>query len=241
MRWLIAGAVLVAALLIATVVSGVVRRFIDKPSRQEQRRRLAEPASRFVYSALVAAGLVTALGIASPESLRPLPTNLVAFLPRLLIAGLLLLLGGTVATMVANAIGSSLLRATGKPQPSLTRIIRAAVLAVIAILAVSQLGVNTKIIDTLVEAVVFGVTGAMVLLVGLGGRTVAGEVAAGRYVRKLLKPGDRVVCGEIRGTVVHVHAVTVELVDDEGSTVHVAHNHFITDPLRIDQSPATSS
>ena len=241
MRWLIAGAVLVAALLIATVVSGVVRRFIDKPSRQEQRRRLAEPASRFVYSALVAAGLVTALGIASPESLRPLPTNLVAFLPRLLIAGLLLLLGGTVATMVANAIGSSLLRATGKPQPSLTRIIRAAVLAVIAILAVSQLGVNTKIIDTLVEAVVFGVTGAMVLLVGLGGRTVAGEVAAGRYVRKLLKPGDRVVCGEIRGTVVHVHAVTVELVDDEGSTVHVAHNHFITDPLRIDRSPATSS
>ena len=143
--------------------------------------------------------------------------------------------------MVANAIGSSLLRATGKPQPSLTRIIRAAVLAVISILAVSQLGVNTKIIDTLVEAVVFGVAGAMVLLVGLGGRTVAGEVAAGRYVRKLLKPGDRVVCGEIRGTVVHVHAVTVELVDDEGSTVHVAHNHFITDPLRIDQSPATSS
>ena len=241
MRWLIAGAVLVAALLIATVVSGVVRRFIDKPSRQEQRRRLAEPASRFVYSALVAAGLVTALGIASPESLRPLPTNLVAFLPRLLIAGLLLLLGGTVATMVANAIGSSLLRATGKPQPSLTRIIRAAVLAVISILAVSHLGVNTKIIDTLVEAVVFGVAGAMVLLVGLGGRTVAGEVAAGRYVRKLLKPGDRVLCGEIRGTVVHVHAVTVELVDDEGSTVHVAHNHFITDPLRIDQSPATSS
>lgn len=241
MRWLIAGAVLVAALIIATVVSGLVRRFIDKPSRQEQRRQLAEPASRFVYSALVAAGLVAALGIASPESLRPLPTNLVAFLPRLLIAGLLLLLGGTIATMVANAIGSSLLRATGKPQPSLTRVIRASVLGVISILAISQLGVNTKIIDTIVEAVAFGVAGAMVLLVGLGGRGVAGEVAAGRYVRKLVKPGDRVVCGEVKGTVVHVHAVTVELADEQGSTVHVAHNRFIADPLRIDRGPTTPS
>ena len=235
MRWLIAGGVLLLAVAVATVVSGALRRFIDAPARDERRRQLAEPAGRFVYSGLVAAGLVAALGIASPESLKPLPLSLVSFLPRLLISGLLLLLGGTVATMAANAIGSSLLRATGRPQPALTRMVRASVMAVIAILAVSQLGVNTKIVDTITEAVVFGCAAAMVLLIGLGGRNVASEVAAGRYVRKLVRVGDRLECGGVGGTVVHVHAVTIELSQDDGSTLHVAHARLIADPLRIDR------
>ena len=34
------------------------------------------------------------------------------------------------------------------------------------------------------------------------------------------------MCGDVRGTVVEVHAVTVKLTDDRGSTAHVAHNRF---------------
>lgn len=47
------------------------------------------------------------------------------------------------------------------------------------------------------------------------------------------------MCGDVRGTVVEVHAVTVKLTDDRGSTAHVAHNRFIAEPLRIDRGPAS--
>ena len=47
------------------------------------------------------------------------------------------------------------------------------------------------------------------------------------------------MCGDVRGTVVEVHAVTVELTDDGVSTVHVAHNRCIADPMRIDRGPAS--
>lgn len=236
MRWLIAAGVLLAAVLLATAVSGYVRRLLSRPGRDARRRTLAEPVSRVLYSLLLAAGLVGALGIASPDSLEPLPADLIAFLPRLLIAGLLLLLGGTAATMTANAVGTSLVRSTGKPQPALTRLVRAAVMVVVVVLAVSQLGVNTKIIDTIVEAVVFGVAAAMVLLVGLGGRDMATEVAAGRYVRKLVRVGDSLTSGSITGTVNAVHGASVELLQEDGTTLHVPHAQLMSGPIQVERA-----
>ena len=239
MRWLIAAGVLLAAVLAATVVSGYVRRWLERPTGDARRQQVAEPVSRVLYSLLLAGGLVAALGIASPDSLDPLPADFIAFLPRLLIAGLLLLLGGTVATMAANAVGSSLVRSTGKPQPALTRLVRLAVMVVVAVLAVSQLGVNTRIIDTIVEAVVFGLSAALVLLVGFGGRTVAGDVAAGRYVRKLVKVGDQVTVGEVQGIVTAVHGVTVELAGPDGASLHLPHHQLLAGPLRIERPAPT--
>jgi Mechanosensitive ion channel len=236
MRWLIALGVLIGAIVVATVVSGFVRRLLDKPGADERRRQLAEPASRLLYSLLLAAGLVGALGVASPENLKPLPGNIIAFLPKLIIAMLLMILGGTVATMTANAVGTSLTKSTGKPQPALTRVVRSAVMAVITILAVSQLGVNTTVIDTIVTATVFGIAAALVLLIGLGGRNVANEVASGRYVRKLIRVGDRISCGEITGTVTAVHGVTTELEDGTGAVLHVPHAQLLSGALRIDRS-----
>ena len=143
-----------------------------------------------MFSVLVAVGLVAVLGIGDHKSLEPLPSDLIAFLPKLLVAGLIVLAGNTAGTLLGNAVAQAALRATGKTQPGLARVVRLALVGAAAILAVNQLGVDTKVIDLVLAGVVVSCAGSIALLTGLGGRQVAAEVAAGRYVRHLIKPGD---------------------------------------------------
>lgn len=237
MRWLIAAAVLIVSIGIGSFAGARVRRFLSNPARSERHHELANPAGSFVFSMLLATGLVIALGIGSPESLDPLPGDLIAFLPKVLVAGLMLLAGTTAGQLVGNALGRTLLRATGRPQPQIVRLIRAAITGAAAILAVSQLGINTRIVDMIVAGLVFSLAGSITLLTGLGGRDVAKELAAGRYVARILSAGDHIVTqgpdGAIEGTVVRVHSVTVELKGDEGVVVHVPHGLLLRAPLSI--------
>jgi hypothetical protein len=71
----------------------------------------------------------------------------------------------------------------------------------------------------------------MALLIGLGGRTVAAEIAAGRAWRTVLVPGDRIrVSGigraEIDAVVVEVRPTAVEL-DCAGRSLFVLNSELL--------------
>ena len=244
MKWLIAAGVLVAVVLLASVASAEVRRLLDRPKLSERSHCLAAPAGQFVFSVLVAVGLVAALGIGDHKSLEPLPRDLIAFLPKLLVAGLIVLAGNTAGTLLGNAVAQAALRATGKTQPGLARVVRLALVGAAAILAVNQLGVDTKVIDLVLAGVVVSCAGSIALLTGLGGRQVAAKVAAGRYVRHLIKPGDLGSFddpyGPVTGEVVRVHAATVELASKlPGVVLHVPHARLLAATLSVTRAPST--
>lgn len=243
MRWLIAVGIVVGGVVIAGIVAKLARRLLDNPKRPAAQRTLAEPVGSVAFALVLAGFLVAALGVGDKESLRTLPHSLVAFLPKLLVALVILLVGSAMATLAANALGAAIIKATGSPQPAMTRVVRSLLVAVFAILAVSQLGVNTHVVDTLVAGMVFGTAAAMALLVGLGGRTIAADLAAGRYLRRIVRVGDRIevesASPELRGVVRKIHGATVELdVDEPGSTEiirHVPSTALLRDVLRIER------
>ena len=106
-------------------------------------------------------------------------------------------------------------------------------------------------VNIAVAALLFGVAGALALLTGLGGRQVAGEIAAGRAWRTSLRSGDRiaaVVAGSRRtpsdtepggamtvsGVVVDVHPTAVEL-DAAGVTVFVPNSRLLDSVVERDR------
>ncbi len=220
-------------LFITPKLARLVTNALNKPDRSEKQKSLAAPAGRMFSTLLITFGLIVAIGVLSPDSLKPFPTKIIEFAPRLLIAILLLLLGSTVSTLAANVVGLAMVRSTGKPQPAIVRLTRAIVMFFIAMLAVGQLGVNTQVLDTVTQAVVF-CTVAMVALLGVfGGRELATQISAGRYLRRIVQPGDYLDAGAAQGIVKALHAATVELHVDDQTTVHVPNHLLLQGPIRV--------
>lgn len=244
MRWFIAVGLVAAGIVLGSVVGGLVRRALNRPDASDARKQLADPAGSVALSVVLALSLVAALGVADPESLNELPKGIVSFLPKALIAGLMMLFGSAIATLAASAAGSALIKATGSPQRHLTRLVKSVLMGAFTILAVSQLGVNTRIVDMVSGGIIFSVALSAALLAGLGGRATAAEVAAGRYLRRIIKPGDHVASVHAAGVISRMHGVTVELESDSpeaGSAqddamitiVHVPNTMLLNDRLTI--------
>ena len=227
-EWITAAIAAVGGLIVGAIAARVVRNVLARSQREPVRSSAAALAT-FVFSTVVIIGLVVALGFVDPDSLDTIPADLVDFLPRILAAAIVAI-GGNVVASVAKTTTERTLRGTGAARvgPS---IVRSVVLAFAFILAAAQLGVDTTIINIAAAAVLFGAAAAMALLVGLGGRQVAGEIAAGRAWRTALAVGDRVratgVAGvDIDGFVVEVHPTTVEL-NCQGRSVLVPNSQLL--------------
>lgn len=230
----------VGGLVAASVLGPIARRQLLQDRRPDAVRQVAAAAASFVFWTLASVGLIAAVAISSPDSLRPIPAQLVSYFPRALTAGILLLVGNVAATLVSVSIERAMLRATGQVRPAVTRAVKAAVLGVAVILAVSQLGIDTAIVTLIVASLLFSVGAASALLVGLGGRDVARQVAAGRYLRRIVQPGDRLEVSGVSGIVRAVHAASMEL-EVETGRVHLPHAAILDAPFRLDRAPSPPS
>jgi hypothetical protein len=241
MNWLIAVGVVFVGFVIGSMVSAIVRKTVGNPSRSEKIRSLAEPVANLVMGLVLSLALVIALGIGDPESLKPLPKNIIAFVPKLITAALFIIAGSAISSLVGNAVSTSVLKTTGKPQPQLGRLVRSVLMGIFAILAVSQLGINTKIVDTVVAGIVFSLALSLALMTGFGSRTVAMNIAAGRYLKRIIQVGDVIetdsnaAMKSVSGTVVNVHGATVELGTTDGvvTIIHVPNAALLDSIIRI--------
>lgn len=204
-----------------------------KLNRPDAVKAVAPVTASFVVWAIVASGLLFTVATASPETLKPIPTKLIAYFPRVLVAGALLIAGNVGGTLIALAVGRAMLKATGARRPSVERLAKALPVALTAVIAVAQLGVNTTVVNLVLAAVVFGLAASSALLVGLGGRDVARHLAAGRYTRTLVRAGDTVVADGLRGMVNAVHAASLEISADDGAVLHVPHGQLLDQILRV--------
>ena len=198
----------IGGVVLGSIAAPITRKWLGKRS-QPAVRESARSAGNFVFGLFCAAGLVAALGVASPESLKPLPGDLAKFLPKAVVAGLLIIGGRIVAGVVVAAVGRAMLKATGRQHRALLRTIEAVIVTLVALMAARQLGIDTTVLNILVAAVAFGGALAMALLIGIGGREVSGEIAAGRALARYLSVGDTITLAA--GTSAEVHGVVTEM------------------------------
>lgn len=220
--WWWAAAFIATGLAAGTIAAITARRVLDRPSRRSAVRQAARPVSAFLFWILVAAGLVAAVASASPDTLEPIPSDLLAWLPRLGVAGLILIGGYVIATAVATGVARTAARATGSSQPFLEAATRMAVLAAAIVLALTQLGIDTTILNILVAAVAFGVTFALGGIAIIGGRDTARSVAAGKTISEHLELGDRITIAEHTGTLEQLTATHAVIATDAGNAVIIA-------------------
>ncbi|MDZ7679974.1 MAG: hypothetical protein U5K29_15650 [Acidimicrobiales bacterium] len=204
----------------------------DDPVYRDSARSMA--ISCFVF--FTAAGVIIAVSIVNRDSFEDVPSDLVAALPDLLVAGLILVVGRAVALAAGSFAAKAVVAASARVRSQAALLVRTVITAAAVVLALAQVGVDTTLLQITGGALLFGLAAAAALLVGLGGRELAGEIAAGRYLSRIVAVGDVVEItwdGEvISGRVVGMHPATLELRDSDGVTHHLGNSQVLSAGLR---------
>ena len=226
-------AIAVASIVVGAITASILRRSLGAESRRSEVRDVAPAIGSLVFWTFVAVGIVVAVGITSPKTLEPIPAQLVLYLPRVLVGGLWLIMGKVLGVLASAAVGQTMQRATGKRQFGVERAIQSVTLVLSVLLALTQLGINTDILNMFVAGLIGAISLAAALLAGFGGRQVASHIAAGRSMRRVIRPGSHLSSGNVSGLVLEMHPVTVELQSDDGQSLHVPYGELLRGPVQV--------
>lgn len=144
--------------------------------------------------------------------------GVVSYLPSLALALLVGLAGLVVATFVRDLVAGTC-RAAQVPHGDLmAQAAYVVAVLVAAIMAITELGVDTSLLSMVIILLVAGATGAMALSLGFGGRSTVANVLAAYSLRSVLGVGQELQVGEISGTVSAITATAV-ILESEGRTI----------------------
>lgn len=200
-------------------------------------RSLSSLTGRAVRIGLVAVTIVAALSLLGLQFLSDSLNEAILFLPNLAVAALLLLVGVVLGGLVRERTD----RATTQmdlPVP-LGRAAQVAVVAVFAITAAAQIAVSTAILMALLGIVLAGVAATFALAFGLGGRGVASQLSAGRYLRGALDTGQEISVAGIRGRIVAIETAATVLATDGGDTVRVPNDTLLGTIVTVHADPGS--
>ncbi len=226
-QWVYATIAVVAGLLAGGALGWVTRRYLGAERRRPEVRDVAPAAAAFLFWFIAAVGIVVAVAVLSPETLEPIPTQILAFLPRVLVAGLILIGGWVLAVTLGTILGRALVSATGRRASQFQSAVRIIVVTAAIILALAQLGVDTTILTLIIAATLFSVGAASALLVGLGGRHLARELSAGRYLQRYLAVGSHVRSGGVEGTITSLDPAMAVIEHADGSVSRVSYTRLM--------------
>lgn len=237
--WIIAGAVIVVCFIVGSILAPFVRKQLTKPSRPDALKEVAPAVSSFVFWLFIVFGVLFALAQASPGSLSKIPTSIIAFVPKVVVAGVLVIGGKVAGTLLGMTVGRGILKATGQRKPGIERMVAITVMGFAALIGIGQLGINTTIVNLILAAMLACVALSAALLVGLGGRDISRHIAAGRYLRGVVHPGWMVKTAGRTGRVIAVRPASMEMQLDDGSIVFIPNSDVLSNHLQVIDATTT--
>jgi small-conductance mechanosensitive channel len=242
---------LIVGLLVAALLGRLARKALERVGLDSlaerwgiqqvlERAGLGQSLSKLIGRVLrIALSLVVifaALSLTGLQFLSDALNQAVLFLPKLLAAGALLLAGVVIGGLAREWV-DRLAYQMDLPLP-LGRIAQVVVVGVFAITAAAQVAVSTAILMVLVALLVAAVGATFALAFGLGGRDVARELSAGRYLRTAYSAGQVISFGDVRGRIESIDTAATVLRTEEG-TVRVPNNMLLGSVVTVHETEST--
>lgn len=178
--------------------------------------------------------IFAALSLLGLQFLSESLNKAVLFLPNVLLAGALLLAGVVLGGLARERIDRTA-RQMDFPVP-LGAVAQTVVVAVFVITAAAQIAVSTAILMVLVGILLAAASATLALAFGLGGREVARELSAGRYLRGSYEIGQTISFEEVRGEIVAFDTAATVLRGDGGDTVRVPNNRLLGSVVTVHET-----
>ena len=161
-----------------------------------------------------------------------------AYVPNMVSAFLILIIGSTVSQFVGNAVAQAAEASGLDFGPSLGRLLSGLILFIAILMAVAQLRIDTEIVRIVTIAGFAGLSAAFALSFGLGTRDVTRAILAGFYARRVLTVGHNVEVAGESGTLKAV-TPTLLVLERGDETITVSNNAILDQPATM--SPTSKS
>jgi small-conductance mechanosensitive channel len=140
----------------------------------------------------------------------------VNYLPRVLAATVILILGSLLARLVSDAVRALSVQAGIDSGPVMGQAVRYVLLIFAIILALEQLGIETNLLTIAASAIIGALAIALALAFGLGSRDLARNIMAGYHARDSFLPGQRLTFAGRTGRLVQIGTVKFILETEAG-------------------------
>jgi len=177
---------------------------------------LSEGIARLLFWLLMLTFVLSSVETLGLESVTETIDRLIAFIPNLIGAGLIVVLGLLLARFLGGAIGSAA-AAAGVGGARLGFVVQAFVGLLVAVIAVEQLGVDTSVLVAPLTALLAAASFAAGLAFALGAQPIITHILAGHFLRQSLPRDAFVEVEGRRGVVQRVGATDTLLRNGEES------------------------
>jgi small-conductance mechanosensitive channel len=246
-RLLGAVVVMLAALVVAIVLQRLASRLLETLGLDELSERTGAASSLrqlgydngpsrllglVLFWAVLLVGLAGALSVLGLSSLEQTMDQIVNLSGRALVALVIVMAGVTAAGWLAELVAREAENAGLRGSNVFRRTVFVAVVAVTALVAAGQLGLETSILVLLAVVLLATVGLVAALSLGQGLIPLSGNIAAGRYVQEDIAVGDEISVDGIEGTVEELGYAAVILRSEDGYLYRVPNRALLEGIVR---------
>jgi len=187
----------------------------DSMQRMGIQRNVPGIIGTIVFWLLMLVFLMAGFNILGLPAVSEAMQGIVNYIPNLLVATVLIVVGLLVASFLRGVVATSADRVGLSYAEYLANGCYYVFALLTFIAAFNQLGVQFALLEQLILIAFGAVAVGFALAFGLGGRDVMAGILAGYYVRQRLHSGDHVTVGHMEGTVREVGPVATIIETDE--------------------------
>lgn len=170
-----------------------------------------ELIGQFIYWLILLNVLLIALETLRLDVVADPLRSFIAFLPQLLIALVILVVGALVAQFIGRVVQASFAGMGIEFHEALGQMVRGLLLIVVIVIAMEHIGLDVTLFTNLVTYIIAIAFAGLALAFGLGGRELARNVLAGFYARDMYKLGDQLIINGQEGILVGIGTMNAEL------------------------------
>ena len=239
--------VLLVALAMAYLLQRLAARFFEEIGLDDlfQRTGAGNPLSQLGYEygpsrllglvlfwGIILTGVAGSLSVLGLSSLESTMDQIVNLSGRALVALVILIAGVLSAGWLAELVGREAESAGLRGSNVFRRVVFTTIVAVAALLAASQLGLETYIL-VLIAVVVLATIGLVAALsLGQGLALLSGNIAAGRYVQDGTEVGDVISVDGIEGTVEELGYASITVRSEDGHLYRIPNRTLLENVVR---------
>jgi len=245
--------VLLVALVVALLLQRMTARFLETIGLDDLFERTGAANSLWqlgyeggpsrllgfvLFWGIILTGVAGALSVLGLSSLEHTMDQIVNLSGRALVALVILIAGVMSAGWLAELVAREAEGAGLRGPNVFRRVVFSTIVAIAALLAAEQLGLETYVIILLAIVVLATIGLVAALALGQGLALLSGNIATGRYVQDGTQVGDVISVDGIEGTVEELGYASITVRSEEGHIYRIPNRTLLENVVRKQESSA---